>query len=290
MMNSIVLHSSASSLRRGPTEYKAEIIHFYTLTYQDLRQKDTSRLSIDQLERNLVPGEAAADEEVPSNGSTVTAKAQIQKCATAELSIVESAPTEIINKILNNLLEEDFPDICSALCFGLTSRRNWTILRNLDHTSYLKEHMDHIPSIIDFKYDKIPLFNPYHEKAGSNSVVEEINENEFTFKHQSFHHLFPRFFKSSPIVKRSLSPSQRKQIVLFKEWMGPKYRPPTSLLIPCYLSCAVYGESDEESIEEEILEGRFYDFIMAQAMMCNSRNPFGLGDIWDAIVNSNWDY
>ncbi|KAF7879903.1 uncharacterized protein EAF02_007540 [Botrytis sinoallii] len=151
MMNSIVLHSSASSLRRGPTEYKAEIIHFYTLTYQDLRQKDTSRLSIDQLESNLVPGEATADEEVPSNGSTVTAKAQIQKCATAEPSIVESAPTEIINKILNNLLQEDFPDICSALCFGLTSHRNWTILRNLDHTSYLKEHMDHIPSIIDFK-------------------------------------------------------------------------------------------------------------------------------------------
>ncbi|TGO17113.1 hypothetical protein BPAE_0448g00040 [Botrytis paeoniae] len=172
MMNTIVLHSSASRLKRVSTvsKYKAQIIHFYTLTCQDLRQKDTSRLSIDQLESNLVPGEAAVDEEGSSDGSTVTAKAQIQECATAESSIVESAPTEIINKILNNLLEKGFPDICSALCFGLTSRRNWAILRNLDHTSYLKEHMDQIPSIIDFKYDKIPLFNPYYQQAWSDSV------------------------------------------------------------------------------------------------------------------------
>ncbi|CCD55223.1 predicted protein [Botrytis cinerea T4] len=27
--------------------------------------------------------------------------------------------------------------------------------------------MDHIPSIIDFKYDKIPSFNPYHKQSRS---------------------------------------------------------------------------------------------------------------------------
>ncbi|KAF7901498.1 hypothetical protein EAF00_003719 [Botryotinia globosa] len=218
-----------------------------------------------------------------SNGSTVTARTQIQECATAELSIVEGAPTEIINKILNIFLEQEFPDIFSALCFGLTSRRNWAILRNLDHTSYPREHMDQIPSIIDFKYDKIPLFNPYCEQAESNSVDDESNKNEYTFKHVSFNRRWHRFLKGPEIVKSILTPSQRQQLILLKEWMGPKYRPTTSLLIPSYLSCAVYGESNEESIEEEILEDRFIDFIIYQAMKVNIPSPSGLGDVWHAL-------
>ncbi|TGO45024.1 hypothetical protein BCON_0432g00030 [Botryotinia convoluta] len=281
MMNTIVLHSSASRLRRVPTVlvHEAQIIHFYTSTHRDLRQRHKSRLSSDHLENNLLPGEVAVDEEVSSNGSTVTAKAQIQECAKAEPSTVENAPTEIINKILNNLLEKDCPDICSALCFGLTSRRNWAILRNLDHTSYLKEHMDHIPSIIDFKYDKIPLFNPFHEQAGSNSIGDESIRHEYTFNPVFSNGLYPRFFKDAVVVKQSLQPSQRKQLMLFKEWMGPKYRPPTSFIIPYYLSCAVYGEPDGESIEEEILEDRFCEFIHYQAMRRRIPSPLGLGDV-----------
>ncbi|TGO13849.1 hypothetical protein BTUL_0062g00230 [Botrytis tulipae] len=261
-----MMNTTVSRLKRKRTaaRYKAQIVQLYTLNYPDFRQRKKSRLSTEQLENNLVSGEAAVEEEGSSNGSTVTAKTQAQECATAELSIVEGAPTEIINKILNSFLEQEFPDIFSALCFGLTSRRNWAILRNLDHTSYLKEHMDQIPSIIDFKYDKIPLFNPYCEQAESNSVDDESNKNEYTFKHVSFNRRWPRFLNEP-------------------EWMGPKYRPPTSLLIPSYLSCAVYGESNEESIEEELLEDRFYHFIMYQAMNIKIPSPFGLGDVWDAV-------
>ncbi|THV45051.1 hypothetical protein BGAL_0537g00050 [Botrytis galanthina] len=285
-----MMDTTVSKRKRTAAEYNAQIVQFYTLTYQELRQKGTSRLSIDQLKSDLVLGEAAADKKGSSDSSTVTAKTQIQECATAELSIVESAPTEIINKILNSFLEQDFPDIFSALCFGLSSRRNWAILRNLDHTAYLKEHMDHIPSIIDFKYDKIPLFNPYWEQAESNSIDDESNRNEYTFKHVSFKCRWPRFLKKPIIVRGSLQPSQRQQLILLKEWMGPKYRPPTSLVIHYYLSCAVYGESDEESIEEEILEDRFYHFITYQEMKISTPSPFGLGDVWEAVDMSRVIY
>ncbi|KAF7936679.1 uncharacterized protein EAE97_008045 [Botrytis byssoidea] len=287
-----MMNTTVSRLKRKRTDarYKAQIVQFYTLTYPDFRQRKKSRLSSEQLENNLVSGEAAVDEEGSSNGSTVTAKTQIQECATTELSIVEGAPTEIINRILNTFLEQEFPDIFSALCFGLTSRRNWAILRNLDHTSYFKEHMDQIPSIIDFKYDQIPLFNPYCEQAESNSVDDESNRNEYTFKHVSFNRCWPRFLKGPVIVRSSLNPSQRQQLILSKEWMGPKYRPPTSLLIPSYLSCAVYGELNEESIEEEILEDRLYHFIMYQAMKVNIPSPFGLGDVWEAVDMTRVSY
>ncbi|KAF7884150.1 uncharacterized protein EAF01_011573 [Botrytis porri] len=281
-MNTFIPRSSTPPWRRVPivSVYRAQIIHFYTSTYRDFRQKDTSRLSNNQLESNLVPEEAVVDEEGSSNGSTVTAKAQIQESATAEASIVESAPTEIIDKILNNLLEQEFPDICSALCFGLTSRRNWAILRNLDHTSYLKEHMDQIPSIIDFKYDKIPLFNPYYEQAGSNSVDEESITDEYTLAPGLSNSRYPSCMEDEIVVKRRLKPSQREQLMLFREWMGPKYRPPTSLIIPYYLSCVVYGES----IQEKIIEERFRQFIYSQALGSRIPRPFGLGDVWMAVL------
>ncbi|TEY33906.1 hypothetical protein BOTCAL_0654g00030 [Botryotinia calthae] len=261
MMNSIIIHKSASRSRPAHTvsTYEARIIRFYTLAYQDLRQRNQSRLSIDQLEDNLVPEKAAVDEgkiKPSGNDSTVTAKAQIQDDPKAELSIVESAPTEIINMIFNNLLEKEFPDICSALCFGLTSRRNWGIFRNLDHTSYLKEHMDHIPSIIYFKYDKIPLFNPYHEHTRSFYGDGESIVYDYLFS--------PYFLDDTVNINRYLKPSQHKQLMLFKEWMGPKYRPPTSLIIPYYLSCAVYGERDGKNVEEEILIKRYYDSMHYQ--------------------------
>ncbi|KAF5874059.1 uncharacterized protein Bfra_004065 [Botrytis fragariae] len=277
-MNTIILHSSAAPLRRVPTVYEAQIIHFYTSTYQESRRRQKSRLLSDQLETVLLPGEGAADEEGSSDGSTMTANAQIQECATAEPSIVEIAPTEIIDKILNNLFEKEFPDICSALCFGLTSRRNWAILRNLDHTSYLKEHMDQIPSIIDFKYDKIPLFNPHYE---SYSVLEQSIIHKLVF--------YPYFFEDKTDINHHIKPSQRRQLMLFKKWMGPKYRLPSSSVIPYYLSCAVYGEPGVESIEEAIHRRRYSDFIRYIELKQKVTSPFGL-DMIRPISLGNLDF
>ncbi|TGO44337.1 hypothetical protein BOTNAR_0852g00030 [Botryotinia narcissicola] len=206
------------------------------LEFLGVRKK--TRLSSEQLEKNLVTGEADVEEEGSSNGSTVTAKTQIQECATAELSIVEGAPTEIINRILNTLLEQELPDIFSALCFGLTSRRNWE------------------------------YFVTWTIQATSKNIWTRFP---------------PRFLKGPIMVRSILNPSQRQQLILLKEWLGPKYRPPNSLLIPSYLSCAVYGESNEENIEEEILEDRFYHLIMYQATKVNIPSPFGLGDVWKAV-------
>ncbi|KAM0154422.1 hypothetical protein ACHAPG_006515 [Botrytis cinerea] len=266
-MNGIIIHKSASSLRAAHTDHSFP--HF-----------SLSRPSSDQLESNLVAGEAAVD-EVSSNDSTVTTKAQIQDDPKEEPSTFESAPTEIINIILNNLLEKESPDICSALCFGSTSRRNWEILRNPDHTNYLNEYMYHIPSIIDFKYDKIPLFNPYHEQPRSfygdgESIV--------------YDYLYSLYFLDDPVnVNQYLKPSQQKQLMLFKKWVGPQYRPPDSLIMLYYLSCAVFGERDGKNVEEQILIKRFYDFIHYQVVSNRLPSPLRLS-VWKAVFEARVDY
>ncbi|KAF7957105.1 hypothetical protein EAE96_004425 [Botrytis aclada] len=288
MMNAMILHSSASCLRQVPkvSVHQAQVIQFYTLSYQDLRMRQQSGPSSDQLEKNLLLGEVAVDGEVSSVGSTVTAKGQTQEFATAEPSIIESAPTEIINKILNILLEQRDPDTCTALCFGLTSRRNWAILRNLDHTSYLKEHMDHIPGIIDFKCDKIPLFNPCYEDPRRRVRIRRCLhvDRPLSWRNSAVSvRKWDYYFHQERVHRQALNSSQWKQFMLFKEWMGPKYRLPTSQFMPCYLSCAVYGESGSENIKEKILEDRFLDFLNSRPKKRNIQSPFGLGDSWVAV-------
>ncbi|KAF7863009.1 hypothetical protein EAF04_007092 [Stromatinia cepivora] len=149
---------------------------------------------------------------------------------------------QIIIKIFNVLLENKSPEICSALCFGLTSRRNWAILRDLDHR--LNDHKDQIPSIIDFKYDQIP----FTEYDGPMNLFN------------------PHFYHDWRAVDYSITEDQRDQLLLFEEWMGPKYRPPTFETIPFYLSYAEDGETSEEtSGAEKTLEKRYKDFVNSRS-------------------------
>lgn len=203
-----------------------------------------------------------------NNCTAIILRNRLQNHLIPASSSVERAPVEIITQIFNLFLENASPDIVSALCFGLTCRRNWTILRNLDHSGYLKKHLDQIPSIIDFKYDKIPLFNPRFDEIS--------NTYEF----------HPHHIPNWSDVEEFASKDQHKQLLLLKEWMGPKYRPPGFLNIPVYLSRAAYGEVSKAESSLMFRWTQYTKFRREGEWAVPS--PFGLGDAWYDIQYKFW--